>query len=128
MQAAPTTQRERVKTRGLSHLAINVADMDRSIKFYTDMFEMEVVRRTRDIAFLHTPGSHDNLAIFKASGPVNPSGMAHFGFAVDEVNFNRAMDYIRTNKIRTMTDQATITDRFIYIMDPDGYVIQISTI
>lgn len=117
-----------MKTRGLCHMAINVADMDRSIRFYTDMFEMEVLRRTRDMAFLHTPGSQDNLALFRAAGPVRPSGMAHFGFAVDEVNLNRAMDYIRSNKIKTMTDQATITDRFIYVLDPDGYVIQISTV
>ena len=128
MHAAPLTQRERVRTGGLNHLAINVADLDRSIKFYTDMFNMEVLRQNKEMAFLHTGGTHDSLVLFKASGPVTPSGVAHFGFAVDDVNFERAKNYIHSNNIPTVSEERTITDRFLFFRDPDGYVIQVSTI
>jgi catechol 2,3-dioxygenase-like lactoylglutathione lyase family enzyme len=123
-----TTTEERIKTMGLFHLAINVTDLDRSVKFYTDLFRIDVLRQQEDMAILHTPGSDDNFVLFKASGPVAPSGIAHFGFKVDEQNFDRAMDNVRKRGIKIISNQERNTGRFLYIEDPDGFVVQISTI
>jgi catechol 2,3-dioxygenase-like lactoylglutathione lyase family enzyme len=123
-----TTTQENVKTMGLFHLAINVTDMNRSVRFYTDMFRIDVLRQEEDIAILHTPGSDDSFVLFRANGPVAPSGMAHFGFKVDDHNFDRAMDYVRQKGITVISNPVRNTGRFLYIEDPDGYVVQISTI
>ncbi len=113
---------------GLFHLAINVTDLDRSVRFYTDMFRIDVLRREEDMAIMHTPGSDDSFVLFRASGPVAPSGIAHFGFKVDDHNYDRAMDYAQRNKIPIISNPVRNTGRFLYIEDPDGYVIQISTV
>ncbi|MGA9141539.1 MAG: VOC family protein [Methanocella sp.] len=126
MQA--TTTQENIKTMGLFHLAINVTDLDRSVRFYTDMFRIDVLRREEDMAIMHTPGSDDSFVLFRASGPVAPSGIAHFGFKVDDHNYDRAMDYAQRNKIPIISNPVRNTGRFLYIEDPDGYVIQISTV
>lgn len=112
---------------GLFHLAINVTDLDKSVKFYTDLFRIDLLRQQEDMAILHTPGSNDSFVLFKASGPVAPSGIAHFGFKVDDHNFDRAMDYVQKKKIKIISNQTRNTGRFLYIEDPDGYVLQIST-
>jgi catechol 2,3-dioxygenase-like lactoylglutathione lyase family enzyme len=124
-----TITQERVKTGGLCHIAIDVSDLDRSAKFYTDMFDMDVVSRSDRIVHLRSSGADDSFFLFKADGPVNPGacGMAHshFGFRIDDRNFDRAMDYIKNNNIKIHPNPARGTGRFIYFEDPDGYVIQL---
>ena len=128
MKLQATSTEERVKTMGLFHLAINVTDLDSSVKFYTDVFRIDLLRQQENMAILHTPGSDDSFVLFKANGPVAPSGIAHFGFKVDDQNFDRAMDYVRKRGITIVSTPVRNTGRFLYIQDPDGYVIQISTI
>jgi catechol 2,3-dioxygenase-like lactoylglutathione lyase family enzyme len=128
MKLQVTSTEERVKTTGLFHLAINVTDLDLSVKFYTDLFRIDVLRQQEDMAIMHTPGSDDSFVLFKASGPVAPSGIAHFGFKVDDQNFDQAMDYVQKKGIRIISNPARNTGRFLYIEDPDGFVVQISTI
>jgi catechol 2,3-dioxygenase-like lactoylglutathione lyase family enzyme len=113
---------------GLFHLAINVSDLDASVKFYTDLFRIDLLRQQDDMAILHTPGSNDSFVLFRANGPVAPSGIAHFGFKVDDGNFDRARDYVQKKGIKIISEQTRNTGRFLYIEDPDSYVIQISTI
>lgn len=123
-----TTTQENIKTMGLFHLAINVTDLDRSIRFYTEMFRIDVLRREKDMAIMHTPGSDDSFVLFQENGPVAPSGIAHFGFKVDDNNFGRAMDYVRHKGIKVISVPVRNTGRFLFIEDPDGYVVQVSTI
>jgi len=123
-----TSTQERVKTEGLFHVAINVTDLDRSVKFYTDLFRIDVLRQDEDMAVLHTPGTDDSFVLFRATGLVAPSGIAHFGFKVDDHNYDRAMDYVRQKGITILSSPVRNTGRFLYFEDPDGYVVQISTI
>jgi catechol 2,3-dioxygenase-like lactoylglutathione lyase family enzyme len=117
-----------VKTMGLFHLAINVTDLRKSVDFYTNLFRIDVLREENDMAIMHTPGTDDSFVLFKSNGPVAPSGIAHFGFKVDDHNYDRAMDYVERNKIPIISNPQRTTGRFLYIEDPDGYVIQISTV
>jgi catechol 2,3-dioxygenase-like lactoylglutathione lyase family enzyme len=124
-----TTTQEKVKTGGLCHIAIDVSDLKRSEKFYTDMFDMEATGRSDHYVRLQTPGGHDSFFLFKADGPVRPRecGLTHmhFGFRIDEGNFEKAMGYIKRNNIKVHHNPARGTGHFIYIEDPDGYVIQL---
>jgi catechol 2,3-dioxygenase-like lactoylglutathione lyase family enzyme len=121
--------REKVRTKGLCHVAIDVSDMNRSAKFYTDMFDMDIVTRTDHYVHLRTSGAHDSFFLFKADGPVSPQacGMTHmhFGFRIDSQNFDRAMEYIKSNNISIHENPRRGPGRFVYIEDPDGYVIQL---
>ncbi len=127
MQA--TEARGQVVTGGLCHVAIDVSDLDKSLKFYTDMFNLEVVSRSDTSVHLKTPDARDSFFLFKASSPVNPLGCgqshAHFGFRIDDRNFDRAIDYIQKNRIRVHHNPGRSPGRFVYIEDPDGYVVQL---
>lgn len=127
MQA--TEARERVVTGGLCHIAIDVTDLEKSAKFYTDMFNLDIADRTDSYVQLKTPGGRDSFFLFKADATVNPRGCgqshAHFGFRIDDANFDKAMNYIKYHRIKVHENPRRKPGRFVYIEDPDGYVIQL---
>ena len=128
MQTTATT-REKVKTRGLCHIAIDVGDLERSTGFYTDMFDMNIVSRSDRIVHLQTAGATDSLFLFQADGPVSPRSCGltrfHFGFNIDDANFDKALEYIKQHKIKVHPNPHRPPGRYEYIEDPDGYIVQL---
>jgi catechol 2,3-dioxygenase-like lactoylglutathione lyase family enzyme len=55
-----------VETRGIRHVHLMVADHERSVSFYGDVFGMEVGFRDGHILFLHSPNLGDDLALHLA--------------------------------------------------------------
>jgi catechol 2,3-dioxygenase-like lactoylglutathione lyase family enzyme len=79
-----------IKTRGLSRINLNVADIERSVRFYRELFGLEVLHSYegpmgphawgRQVV-LSTPGAEDLIALTHVAGdPVGPAGISHFGF------------------------------------------------
>ena len=84
-----------IRTRGLTHIALTVADLDRSARFYTRL--VGAVEVYRDAAFvqLQTPGSWDVIVLEqgKRKGVGRSGGIAHFGFRlIDPRDIDRAAD------------------------------------
>ena len=71
-----------IKTQGLTHIQLAVADLKWSIEFYTNVFGMEV--RFWDgpsMVFLNTPGSADTITLRQAEDGESvgsTGGIAHF--------------------------------------------------
>src|SRR5215211_3685483 len=79
----------------LNHAVLFVADLDRSVRFYTDVFGMEVIAREprADAAFLRLPrsGNHHDLGLFgvgAAGGPKRRGaiGLYHLAWHVDTID------------------------------------------
>ena len=118
-----------IKTAGLTHIQLVVSDLQRSLKFYRDVFGMEErfwVGST--MVFLNTPGSEDTITLRQgqAGDPVGVGGVAHFGFRLlDKGDLEAA--------VRAVVEAGgTLLERgehqpgapFAYLADPDGYVIE----
>jgi catechol 2,3-dioxygenase-like lactoylglutathione lyase family enzyme len=79
----------------LNHAVLFVADLERSIRFYTDVFGMTVVSREprANAAFLRLPrsGNHHDLGLFGV-GPTAPPkrrggiGLYHLAWQVDTID------------------------------------------
>jgi catechol 2,3-dioxygenase-like lactoylglutathione lyase family enzyme len=116
-------------TYGLTHLAIYVSDLDRTMKFYTDVFDMEVMYHEKNFIQLTTPGCHD-IVVFEKSPRkkiVTESGIAHFGFRLRE-----AADVDKVfAKITSAGGEIVERGEFlpgspyIFFKDPDGYIIEV---
>lgn len=120
-----------LKTQGIRHVALRVADVERSKNFYMEVFGMRVVwQPDPDNAYLSS-GS-DNLALHREPGAEAAAADAgvldHIGFFVAELgqleqNFDlakqRGLDIVKP--LRQHRDG---TYSF-YIRDPDGVVIQL---
>lgn len=118
-----------IPTRGLRHLALNVADVSASVAFYSALFCMRVVwQPDPDNAYLSS--GCDNLALHKAPADTPQSGqrLDHLGFIVESLDaVDRAAEALAAQHIPLLKPPRTHRDgsRSLYCADPDGNVIQI---
>lgn len=130
-----------IRTRGLSHINLNVGDIERSVRFYREVFGLEVLHDYEgpmgphpwgSQVVLSTPGACDLIAITHVPGdPVGPAGINHFGFnLIDDADIDEAIAAAEraggTLVRRGSAEIDGIVERFAYVSDPDGYVIELN--
>jgi predicted enzyme related to lactoylglutathione lyase len=117
------------KTYGLTHLSIAVNDVDKTMKFYQQVFDMQTMYHENGFVQLTTPGCNDILVFEeKKDVPIGETGgIAHFGFRLKNSN---DIDEI-VNKITVAG--GTIIDKgefvpgspYVFFKDPDGYEVEV---
>lgn len=117
------------KTYGLTHLAVAVSDVNRTLKFYQDVFDMQTMYHENDFIQLTTPGCNDILVFEeKKDRPIGQTGgIAHFGFRLKNPG---DIDEIVTKVIAA---GGTIIDKgefipgspYVYFKDLDGYEVEV---
>ena len=117
-----------ITTRGLRHLALRVADVDRATEFYCRVFGMKVVwQPDPDNAYL-TSGC-DNLALHRGdAGDRDAQSMDHLGFIVPTIaEVETGYVWALANAIEIVTPLKHHRDGSVsfYIRDPDGNVVQL---
>jgi catechol 2,3-dioxygenase-like lactoylglutathione lyase family enzyme len=121
-----------IRTQGLTHIHLIVRDLDRSLRFYQDVFGMQ--ERFRDgptMVFLNTPGSQDLITLNEDPAGASLAGMnggvAHFGFRLaDSAGLDAAIAEVEAagGKLIRRAEHAPGVP-FAYVEDPDGYVIEL---
>jgi len=115
------------------HTRMRVSDLDRTIRFYTEVLGLEVLERKTSprgsqLAFLKVPNSDEliELTSFPPSGPVQvQEDLVHLAFQVESLDDTIAALGAKGVPI---TDGPTATSsgsRFIFIDAPDGYEIEL---
>jgi catechol 2,3-dioxygenase-like lactoylglutathione lyase family enzyme len=117
-----------IETHGLSHIALSVADPQRSLDFYRTVFGVREYFRDEQTIQVLGPGPHDVIAFEKRPGNAGtPGGIIHFGFRL-----TRAED-IDAAVAAVEAAGGTVSSRgsfapglpYAFIRDPDGYEIEI---
>jgi catechol 2,3-dioxygenase-like lactoylglutathione lyase family enzyme len=116
-------------TYGLTHIAIAVADINRTLDFYQKIFDMQVMYHEEGFLQLTTPGSNDVLVFEQKQHPSigKTGGIAHFGFRL------KAPSGIEEIIGKLKAAGATILDQgefvpgspYVFFTDPDGYEIEV---
>ena len=123
-----------MKPQQIDHVAITVAELERSIAWYGDVLGLE--RRFQDewgdVPTMMCAGE-TCVALFvserSGEGPVGPHqtpSLHHIAFRVDRQNFEAARRHFRDLAIEFRTTDNGIAQS-IYIADPDGHRIEITT-
>jgi catechol-2,3-dioxygenase len=117
----------------LNHAVLFVADLDRSLRFYTDVFGMEVIAREprANAAFLRLPrsGNHHDLGLFGIGTGAGPKrrgiGLYHLAWQVDTIDeLAAARDALRSAEAFTGESSHGAT-KSLYGADPDGNEFEI---
>jgi catechol 2,3-dioxygenase-like lactoylglutathione lyase family enzyme len=117
-----------VRTFGLTHVAIGVADIARAVRFYEQVFGMVAVYRDAAMAQLQTQGARDVLVLERADGLAGTGGgIRHFGFRlVDPADIDKAAEAIAAAG-GTITDKGEFVtgEPYVFFRDPDGYAVEV---
>jgi catechol 2,3-dioxygenase-like lactoylglutathione lyase family enzyme len=119
-----------VRTQGLTHVHLIVADLDRSLRFYTQVFGMqEQFRDGPRMVFLNTPDSADSITLNEQPGDprIGAGGVDHIGFRlVDKADLDDAIAEVEAAGGKLVNrGQRGPGMPFAYVTDPDGYLIEL---
>ena len=120
-----------IETEGLTHIQLVVSHLDRSLRFYKQVFGMEErFRDGADFVFLRTPGSRDTITLTAGKPGVTPgesAGVSHFGFRLrNPSDLDRAVEEVCAAGGRLIErGEHSPGVKYAYVTDPDGYTIEL---
>jgi catechol-2,3-dioxygenase len=117
----------------LNHAVLFVADVDRSVEFYTQVFGMQIVSRESRMraAFLRLPrsGNHHDLGVFEVSGATAPPrgsvGLYHLAWQLDTVDELTEFRRILRDSGAYTGESSHGATKSVYGADPDGNQFEI---
>ena len=116
----------------LEHVNFTVSDLDRSVRFYTELFDTSIRwEGTLDDGrrAAHVGDLDHYLALFEARKPGRASkdygqvGMNHFGFVVDDLDAMK--ERLLMLGVTPQSEQDYDPGRRLYFLDPDGVEIEL---
>lgn len=117
------------KTYGLTHLAVVVTDVERTLLFYSEVFGMEVMYHEKNFIQLTTPGCNDILVFEEKPNPQigHSAGISHFGFRLRDPT---DIDTIVAKVVEAggqIVDQGEFVpgSPYVFFRDPDGYEVEV---
>jgi catechol 2,3-dioxygenase-like lactoylglutathione lyase family enzyme len=128
-----------IKTFGLAHVALKVADVDRSFRFYRSLLGARLLgnlegRDEEDLTGheaieFGTPGSHDVIVLMRSDEPVtgDTGQLEHIGFRLVSPEDPALIAAAFEEAGGTVGSQGHFSDGDPYVFgrDPDGYVIEL---
>jgi glyoxylase I family protein len=124
--------------RGINHLVLICADIERTIQFYTEVMGFPLVRlfQNRDLAssthFFFDVGHGNQLAFFDfPEDPMPPTresigGMHHVALSVTPEQFAAIRARVEARGLPNL-GPAHVADHALYLHDPDGALLEITT-
>ena len=117
-----------VKTMGLTHLSLFVKDIKRTLKFYQEVFGVEVMYHQNGFLQVTTPGSNDIIVFEEGKESIGESGgVKHFGFRIENPgDIHQAIEAVK-NAGGNIIDQGEFVpgEPYVFFKDPDGYEVEI---
>ena len=116
-------------TYGLTHIAVLVKDIERTLRFYQAILDMQVMYHEKDMVQLTTPGCHDILVFQQAADYLigNSGGIIHFGFRLRDPADITAIEEKLTKIGAAIKEKGEFVpgSPYIFFYDPDGYEIEV---
>lgn len=116
-----------IETLGLTHISLSVKDLNASLAFYHKLFGVTVLFQDDRQIQVQTPGANDVIAFERRDTAGARGGVDHFGFRLkDPAHIEKALEVAKeagADIVRTGTFAPGCP--YLYIRDPDGYMIEI---
>jgi catechol 2,3-dioxygenase-like lactoylglutathione lyase family enzyme len=119
--------------KGIAHFSIPVSDVDRSVKFYTEIVGCKYLSQRPDkgITFLDAGGVCVLLIKRDApiiKGPLEMSDGVHHAFMIEAAQYQAAVDGLRAKGVDVFFEEdrrgGTIDGPRAYFRDPDGTALE----
>ena len=105
-------------------------DLDRSLRFYEQVFGCRVIHRSETGADINTPGANDIITLTQESGDdigTLGGGLSHFGFRLTSPDDIDAAAKAIEAAGGTVAERGEFVpgEPYLFARDPDGYAIEI---
>lgn len=116
----------------LNHAVLYVSDLDKAVRFYADVFGMQIIAREGPMAFLRAKGSDNHhdlglLGLGKGTPPAPPgsTGLYHLAWQVGTIQELAAArtELLQAGALRGESDHGAT--KSLYGVDPDGNEFEI---
>lgn len=126
---ASTKSTKGSKTYGLTHFAIKVKNVNRTLAFYKKIFEVEVMYQSPGWIQVQTPGS-DDILVFEESRSASvgqSGGIVHFGFRLRRPeDITEMIDRVKAAGAKIKEQGEFLPGSpYVFFYDPDGYEVEI---
>jgi catechol 2,3-dioxygenase-like lactoylglutathione lyase family enzyme len=117
-----------LRTHGLTHISLAVRDLERTLKFYVQVFGVRESFRDATSIQVQGPGPHDVIAFEHNPGNAGLlGGITHFGFRLQRPSdIDLAIAEVERAGGRVLRrGEFAPGYPYAYVADPDGYEIEI---
>ncbi len=116
--------------KGLNHFLFSVSDLDKSIKFYQDVFDAKLLVKGRNTAYFDLNGMWLALNLEKDI-PRNEISQSytHVAFSIDEDEFDHIFNKLKKLDVNILPSRPRDEKdkKSIYFTDPDGHKFEFHT-
>jgi catechol 2,3-dioxygenase-like lactoylglutathione lyase family enzyme len=132
-QPAPAQAEIPFRIGKLGHVVYFVSDVERSIRFYTEVLPFKVSDvNEQGMVFLRCAGDHHTIALVSRPegqpAPADSIRLHHFAMEVDSVDtLFRVRDWLRQHNVPIIYEgrRGAGSNPGIEFLDPDGYAIEL---
>jgi glyoxylase I family protein len=124
-----------MQLKGIHHIALNVADLDRAEQFYTEILGFTVAHRfSKGLRHIMLDTGNALLALFEtpdlemhsALEQLSNKGYMHFAFETDREEFIKIIDELKTKNVTIDSGPVVRGEgESIYFTDPDRNHLEI---
>ena len=120
-----------ITIKGLDHVVLRVADLDRAVRFYCEVLGCTEERRLESIGLVQLRAGASLIDLVPADGAPEVAGgnMDHFCLRIDDFDETLLRKHLASHGVEAgETGQrygADGTGPSIYIRDPDGNVVEL---
>jgi catechol 2,3-dioxygenase-like lactoylglutathione lyase family enzyme len=116
-----------IVTRGLTHIALEVANLEVTIAFYSALVGAKVLVKSRDAAEIGTPGAHDVISLQRVEGSRRKPFETHIGFRlvtpVPVEELVKAVEAAGGPVVESGEFGPGMP--YVFTKDPDGYAVEL---
>ena len=126
-----------IQTKGIYHPGIPVNDVERAVKFYTEILGMKIAKLNRDdmgdgLNRADLRSEDSMVVLFQRPKPMDKDALAedgatHHAFLVDDADFELAVEKMKDWGVKVYKTPTVDrpTGRGFYFFDPDGNLLQL---
>jgi catechol 2,3-dioxygenase-like lactoylglutathione lyase family enzyme len=103
----------------INHVGINVSDVERSVEWYSNVFGLKVLVKSKDVAVLGFRNSGLNSTSFVLRTSPKPE-VNHVMFGIDNFDTSALADYLKGKGLTLRDDVLSF-----HVKDPDGIDVQV---